>query len=221
MASLRAGLGAFLLILAFLGLVAYQSDTAKAQGGDFDYYVLSLSWSPSFCQTEAGRNTPSQCGSGRRYAFVVHGLWPQYHGGWPEYCSTRGRPQPTRRIIESMRDITPSDALIRHQWRKHGSCSGLTAKRYFALTRDFYERLSIPEPLRSADFFALLTPVQLKDLFLAANPDLPAGAIALSCRHRHLQDVRVCFSKDGRFRNCGNSVRRSCHSDKIYLPAAR
>src|SRR5262249_22498074 len=54
--------------------------------GEFDYYVLSLSWSPSFCETAGGNNARRlQCG-GRPYSFVVHGLWPQYERGFPESC---------------------------------------------------------------------------------------------------------------------------------------
>ncbi len=35
----------------------------------FDYYVLTLSWSPGFCDTAGARKSPEQCGSG-----VWHGL---------------------------------------------------------------------------------------------------------------------------------------------------
>ena len=61
---------------------------AAAKGpvpGQFDYYVLALSWSPSYCAGEAGQNDQQQCAPGRRFAFVVHGLWPQYNKGWPEF----------------------------------------------------------------------------------------------------------------------------------------
>src|SRR5262249_40589503 len=53
--------------------------------GQFDYYVLSLSWSPSFCETATGNARRQQCGT-RPFSFVVHGLWPQYERGFPESC---------------------------------------------------------------------------------------------------------------------------------------
>ncbi|NUR13135.1 MAG: ribonuclease T, partial [Bradyrhizobium sp.] len=76
------------LILA-AGLASF-ADDAKAQDkrqnapGEFDFYVLSLSWSPSFCEeaAERGGRSQIQC-SGRPYAFVVHGLWPQDENGFP------------------------------------------------------------------------------------------------------------------------------------------
>ena len=31
---------------------------------DFDFYVLTLSWSPGFCDTGGERKSPEQCGAG-------------------------------------------------------------------------------------------------------------------------------------------------------------
>lgn len=209
-----------ILALLLVGVLSSSANIAKADAGDFDYYVLSLSWSPSFCETAAGRETPSQCGSGRKYAFVVHGLWPQYHEGWPQYCSTRFR-KPSRKTVADMRDIMPSTALIQHQWKKHGTCSGLSPKAYFSETRSLWRNLTIPRPLQSADFYRLLSPQDLTALFLEANPDLPRKALSIDCRNRRLREVRICFAKNGSFRNCSSNARHNCKSDKIYLPAAR
>ena len=66
---------------------AAAQDRRQNQPGKFDFYVLSLSWSPSFCEAtqERGRESKEQCGE-RPYSFVVHGLWPQYEKGFPEFC---------------------------------------------------------------------------------------------------------------------------------------
>src|ERR1700712_5920775 len=64
-------------------------DRRQNAPGEFDFYVLSLSWSPSFCEAASERGnsgrSQAQCG-GRPFSFVVHGLWPQYERGFPEYC---------------------------------------------------------------------------------------------------------------------------------------
>src|ERR1044072_2158162 len=84
-----------------LGLLVTAASSAPAQDrrqnapGEFDFYVLSLSWSPSFCEAASergnkGRSQVAQCG-GRPFSFVVHGLWPQYERGFPEFCQ---RPAP-------------------------------------------------------------------------------------------------------------------------------
>src|SRR3979411_349189 len=93
------GIGRFLNFLGLLGLAALigvaTAGTASAQDrrqnapGEFDFYVLSLSWSPSFCEEAAerggGGRSQVQCG-GRPYSFVVHGLWPQYEHRCSAYC---------------------------------------------------------------------------------------------------------------------------------------
>src|SRR4051794_20103111 len=84
-----------LLILTLASGVATAQDRRQNTPGEFDYYVLSRSWSPSFCEAAAergssGRSQQAQCGE-RPFSFVVHGLWPQYERGFPEYCQ---RPSP-------------------------------------------------------------------------------------------------------------------------------
>ena len=60
------------------------------QSGKFDFYVLALSWSPTYCLNEGrGRNDRTQCGGDKAHGFIVHGLWPQFDNGYPEYCPTR------------------------------------------------------------------------------------------------------------------------------------
>ena len=92
------------LLVVLPGLAAF--GTASAQDrrqnapGEFDFYVLSLSWSPSFCAAaeERGNSGRSQAQCGERpFSFVVHGLWPQYDRGFPEYCK-RPSPRPRRHV---------------------------------------------------------------------------------------------------------------------------
>src|SRR5215470_7016408 len=69
-----------LLSVAVLGMmvgVADAQDRRQNAAGQFDYYVLALSWSPSFCEIATGNARRQQCGV-RPFSFVVHGLWPQY-----------------------------------------------------------------------------------------------------------------------------------------------
>jgi ribonuclease T2 len=107
---------------------------------DFDYYVLTLSWSPNFC---ANHDDPGQCQGNRPYSFVVHGLWPQYETGWPRDCgASTDIPEALK---QSMLDIMPSPTLVLHEWRKHGQCTGLAPQAYFDLVRRAYNQVKIPE----------------------------------------------------------------------------
>ena len=105
---------------------ATAQDSRQNAPGEFDFYVLSLSWSPSYCEEaeergNSGRSQAQQCG-GRPFSFVVHGLWPQYERGFPEYCQ-RPSPRLGRNIMTSMLDLMPAPGLIYNEWDKHGTCS--------------------------------------------------------------------------------------------------
>jgi len=116
-----------LFLLAGLILGAQPRRTAP---GQFDFYVLSLSWSPDYCAGPAGARDRFQCAGPRKYGFVVHGLWPQFERGWPEECTT-DRLNLAAPLRKDILEIMPSERLMNHEWRKHGTCSGLTPKQYF------------------------------------------------------------------------------------------
>ena len=108
---------------------------ARADGeesGAFDYYVLSLSWSPTWCALEGDARDAEQCDAA--HGWILHGLWPQYHRGYPAFCPTSA-PPPARSETAGMADIMGSGGLAWHQWKKHGTCSGLAAGDYFRLAR--------------------------------------------------------------------------------------
>ena len=121
----RAVLAALVLAVA---APASAQDQRQNEPGQFDFYVLALSWSPSFCEAAAERgglrNASAQCGA-RPYSFVVHGLWPQYTKGFPEYCHVPA-PRLDRGIVSSMLDLMPAPHLIFNEWDRHGTCSGVS-----------------------------------------------------------------------------------------------
>jgi len=135
-----------LFCVAVLGMmigVAAAQDRRQNAPGQFDYYVLSLSWSPSFCETATGNAHRQQCGA-RPFSFVVHGLWPQYERGFPESCLVPP-PRLERNIMRSMLDLMPAPGLVYHEWDQHGTCSGLQPREYFAVVRRAREKVEIPE----------------------------------------------------------------------------
>src|ERR1700716_2994268 len=137
--------------VAILSFQAGSADIVAAQDrrqnepGQFDFYVLSLSWSPSFCEAAGERGTPpqQQCGA-RPYSFVVHGLWPQYEKGFPEFCQ-QPAPRLDRNIVSSMLDLMPAPRLIFNEWDKHGTCSGLAPRAYFETVRKVRAQVKIPD----------------------------------------------------------------------------
>lgn len=194
------------------------------QSGQFDYFVLSLSWSPTYCQGEAGRNDQSQCGVGRSFAFVVHGLWPQYNQGWPQDCSTNEawveQPQ-----IDAMMDIMPSKKLIIHEWKKHGTCSGVSQANYFIATRLLFEKIKIPARYLSPTADVITTPEQLVLDFVKTNRDLSENMLSVQCGNAtdraRLADLRICLNKRGNFAACGRNEDRSCRAQTLVMPQVR
>ncbi len=190
---------------------------AIPQGSGFDFYVLSLSWSPSFCLANGADSDPAQCRTSKPFDFIVHGLWPQNERGYPEGCNAQD--YPNREQIRSISDITPSPGLVRHEWEKHGGCSGLSVDDYFEVMHQARARVKIPaqfvHPIR--DFS--LTPSVIETAFIRANPGLNSGEISTACSHGDLSEVRICLTKDLAFHPCPEVDRDACRSNLVTIPA--
>lgn len=195
-------------------------DGRLAEGNGFDFYVLSLSWSPSYCEAEGEDANRQQCASGRPYAFVVHGLWPQFEKGYPETCATDDPTVPDG-LVRSLYDLMPSAGLIRHQWRKHGTCSGLSQADYFAVLRAAREKVAIPGAYRRLDDYMTVDPDAVERDFRDANGGLPGDGVAVTCDRRYLREVRICMTRDLSFRPCPEVDRRACALDRTVMPPVR
>ena len=201
-------------LLMLAGVV--HADEPKA--GVFDYYVLSLSWTPTWCALEGDARGSSQCDQGRGFGFTLHGLWPQYSRGWPSYCRTPHR-EATRSETAGMADIMGSAGLAWHQWKKHGRCSGLNPQAYFSASRAAYDAIQRPEMLRDLDREVTLPARLVEEAFLQANPSLRADQVTITCKARPIQEVRVCLTKDLEPRRCGADVIRDCRqNDALFSP---
>lgn len=201
---------------------AIAQDRRQSQPGEFDFYVLALSWSPSFCEaaTERGRQAPrDQCGD-RPYSFVVHGLWPQYERGFPEYCQVPA-PRLDRTIVSLMLDQMPSPRLVFNQWDKHGTCSGLSARAYFENVRKARAVVKIPDEFLQLTAYKTVTPDDVEEAFVKVNPGMSKTSVSITCDSRRLSEVRVCMSKEFGFRDCPEVERRSCRRDKLVMPPTR
>ncbi len=186
--------------------------------GDFDFYVLALSWSSGFCQTPAAERARGQCDPGANLGFVVHGLWPQYERGFPSDCEPGAR-TPSRIALQSAAGLYPDEGLARHEWRKHGVCSGKSPTDYFADVRRARDAIAIPPPFQAAKEDQTWAPIDIERVFIAANRRLRPGMLAIACSDGVLQEVRICFSKDLReFRACPEVSRQGCRAGEISVP---
>ena len=218
MRGVTVGLASTLVGLWLVGGVAAQ-DRRQNEPGKFDFYVLSLSWSPSFCE-QAGERAPArQCGE-RSYSFVVHGLWPQYEKGFPEFCQNPA-PRLDRNIVSSMLDLMPAPRLIFHEWDKHGVCSGLPARGYFETIRKARAAVKIPEGYLAPESTLTVSPDEVEEAFIAVNPGMSRAGIAVTCGGPRLSEVRICLSRDLQFRECPEIDKRACRREQLRMPPVR
>jgi len=199
----------------------------KNEAGRFDYYALVLSWSPTYCAGLQRGGFDPQCHrrDGKRYSFVLHGLWPQHERGWPQDCPTQSRPFVPQKVIDGMLDIMPSQRLVIHEYRKHGTCSGLAPEAYFSFSRQLFDKVNVPPRYQGPNQALTVSPAELVRDFVSANPTLKPENIAVSCGGpgNRLREIRVCFSREGHFRPCGHNenARRLCSAGRVYLPPVR
>ncbi len=196
-----------------------QRDTPRGEPGKFDYYVLSLSWSPQYCSTPAGERDKVQCTGNRKFAFVTHGLWPQYESGYPQFCSEA--PAPDRTAVDNILDVMPSARLVRHEWDKHGTCTGLTAVGYTKTIRKAYESITVPKEFKGPDKQVTVVPSVLKKRFIEANKLAGDNSIAVLCTGRFLSEVRICLDKNLKSRACGRDVRDQCRVPELIMQPVR
>ena len=228
----RTGAVAFSFLFVFAVVAFAQGVQGAAQGaserrqnepGRFDFYVLALSWSPSYCAASAARapnRTPDLQCSGRPFAFVVHGLWPQYEQGFPSNCQVPA-PRLYRGIVDANLDLMPSRRLIFNQWDKHGTCSGQSAADYFEIVRKARQAVAVPPEYSDLDKPMLVSAGDIADAFVKANAGLGKNGMAVVCSSQWLSEVRICLSKDLKFRDCPDLARRSCRRDGLRMPAVR
>jgi ribonuclease T2 len=219
-ARLAASSAVTVWLLALCVIASPAQDARQNQPGEFDFYVLSLSWSPSFCDAVADRGKQqAQCGE-RPYSFVVHGFWPQYEKGFPEYCQVPA-PRLDRNIVSSMLDLMPAPRLIFHEWDRHGTCSGLPPRGYFETVRKARAVVKIPTEFLDVKSELTVTPDAVQEAFTKANPGLTRGGMAVGCDNKRLREIRICMTRELAFRDCADVERRSCKRDKLVMPPVR
>ncbi len=181
-------------------------DTSANQ--PFDYYLLNLSWSPEFCYSH-----PNAAECAQHRAFTLHGLWPQNNTGpYLENCSNAPGPQDA----SAYSDLYPDSGLLRHEWKTHGTCSGLAPHAFFNLARQAVQSVAIPTELTSLDRQTSMPPAQILNLFARANPSFPRESLALSCGNNYLTAIEVCMNKALQPTACGPI--RSCRANTVRIP---
>lgn len=190
------------------------------RAGDFDYYVMALSWSPNWCALEGDSRNDPQCNDGTGATFVLHGLWPQYEQGWPSYCRTAER-DPSRSETAAMADVFGGAGSAFYQWKKHGRCAGLSSRDYYTLARRAFASIRISDVFPKINKDLKVPADVIEGAFLESNPSLKRDQVTVTCRAGMIQEVRICLTKELDPRRCGADVIRDCTLKDAVLEAVR
>ena len=186
----------------------------------FDYYVMTLSWAPGFCDLGGKETSSPECAEGSGDGFVVHGLWPnnEYRPN-PESC--RGE-DATPADLDDEHGVYPNDRLAAYEYRKHGTCTGLSPHDYFATVRSVQSRLKIPQMFQATNEELHMAPEEIEQAFMTANPNLRPDNMAVSSSNGELVDVRFCLAKDrSSYAVCRKVARHTCQRVSIMVAPVR
>ncbi|HKE48062.1 MAG TPA: ribonuclease T2 [Rhodanobacteraceae bacterium] len=185
--------------------------------GEFDYYVMALSWSPTFCELHPDED--EQCGH-KGFGFVLHGLWPQYEGGGgPERCTTDD--EPDRKTVNTALAFMPSRRLITHEWVAHGACTGMDPSAYFSLADRAFAAVHVPAEFTAPHATLHVDAAHVRAAFKRANTGLTDEMMSLHCSRGELVEVRVCLSKELAPRECGKRMQSRCPASASFdMPAS-
>lgn len=194
----------------------YRADGQDGVPGQFDYYLMSLSWSPTYCLTH--EYDRAQC-AGKGYGFVLHGLWPQYDsGGYPHNCAGSSLSADAEAIGDS---LYPSPKLVQHEWAEHGTCSGLDPMTYFRTADRASATVRIPAAFEAPRTTLVMSGDEIASAFRAANPTLPDDSLRVVCSRGQFSEVRICLTRTLAVRRCGRGVRSSCPLAPVQIRSTR
>ncbi len=165
-------------------------------------YTLAITWAAQYCRDNAREASAAfQCGSGNRFGFTLHGLWPDGTGrAWPQYCS----PAPILSKVEIRKNLcaTPSAQLLQHEYAKHGTCMGVPPAQYFARATGLFARLRMPD-MNALSRRPNLTAAQFAAAFARANRGIAPNMLRVTANRRGwLDEVWLCMNTRFAFTAC-------------------
>lgn len=210
-------------LIGMLCALLLAAAAARAEGdraGTFDYYIAAFTWTPAWCAAEGDARRDARCAPGAGIGWGLHGLWPQNEQGWPAWCRTVER-DPTRAETEAAGLLYGSAGLAWHQWRKHGRCTGLSARDYYRRVAQVMERIRLPAAFAGMTRDRRMSAAAVEAAFREANPGFAADMITVTCRNGAIYEVRLCLTRDLAPRRCGSDAVRDCRLRDARLDAPR
>jgi ribonuclease T2 len=182
-------------------------DHKTAPAADFELYIMSMSYQPEFCHKHEdfpGCRKPENFWKSH---LTIHGMWPEFKDGtWPQFCTTEELDNATiAPLLPLMEHLWPNVKALqptaqhffdfwKHEWSKHGTCSGLTQLQYFdAALHHFVDTPSII----ADNYGGTINKADLLQAYKSNTTDDgddDVGDVILACQAKHwLSEVRICI----------------------------
>lgn len=153
---------AVVLLLALAGptraLALDANEEASVDNPVVDFWVYSVTWQPTFCLMRP--DTPGCDQAPQR--LLSHGIWPysksneNFSNRHPQFCTSspscnKDACTMNEEQIEQVLANAPLRGLVTkepkgmfaHEWRKHGTCSGVTMTEYFQALVDLRQKVVV------------------------------------------------------------------------------
>lgn len=159
----------------------------------FDYYALAVSWAPQFCCRNPDRCVREDMNEGN--SLTAHGLWPsRFDGTFPTNCKHEGSQQ------------GKLSGRRKHEYRKHGSCSNLSAAMYFAIEDQLMQRPEIKALFNTINLSTKDIPLDTKDSKVPNSSIrvLPVEELHRAAKYKigvktsklcQLEELTLCYEK--------------------------
>ncbi|AYG66706.1 MULTISPECIES: ribonuclease [unclassified Rhizobium] len=214
--------------VVFLSVGTAASAMAQEHSRGRTRFILAASWEPAFCATNQKKAECRSQSSSNHDAtnFSLHGLWPMRQ----EYCDVsedlkqadRGRDWKDLPAVELSQEVKAKldkampgtqSGLERHEWIKHGTCTKLSADKYFSIAAGLIAELnaSSVRQLFAENIGKELDAESIKAAFDQSFGEGANARIKMSCRRvgdvRMISELTIGLSEDAIEPQQGNEPR--------------
>jgi len=151
--------------------------------------ILAISWQKSFCKL----NHSPECKYSKNYDyFTLHGVWVK-----KEYCKGVKNFRLPNKFWRELKKVMPSTKLIKHEWRKHGTCYSKDPFIYF---RDSLKLLNVINSSPILKFFRdnegkIIRKEQLNRVINRVFPN-SARKVKMICKSGYVVELRFSLNGD-------------------------
>ena len=183
-------------------------------GNDQDVigYVMHIQMTPAVCALDSSKQKQRKCLEG--YSLTISGLAPELSKNHDCQTDSSAKLSPIQAKVVAR--VMPDENARTQLWQNVGGCVPMNASQYFRTIINFAGQLKIPADLTNANTVDVQQDA-LKQQFVKLNPSLSPNSLRFTCQASRLDsvltEIRVCYQKNGRYKQCASHIVSSCPSE--------